>query len=221
MTIKIIDWGLINYNEAWKRQEELNVSLQNDVIGQFAGYLIFCEHPHVFTLGKNANANNLLVNVSFLDKIGASMVKTNRGGDITYHGPGQLVGYPVLNLNKLNLGIKKYVNLLEETIINVIAKYGITGERIDGATGVWIISDNNQSKICAIGIRCSRSVTMHGFALNVNTNLKYFEYINPCGFKDKGVTSVEQQIGRQIPVDEIKKDIIDNFSKIFNVKIIL
>jgi lipoyl(octanoyl) transferase len=199
MQIQFIDLGTKDYKETWDYQENLLKS----VMGQKAdnskkencGYLIFVEHPHVYTLGRNGESNNLLISEPFLKKINATYYKINRGGDITYHGPGQLVGYPIIDLDKLGIGVKEYIHKLEEVIMLTLEDFQIKATRLDGATGVWLdVGTPKARKICAIGVRVSRSVTMHGFAFNINTNLQYFNYINPCGFQDKGVTSLEKEL---------------------------
>lgn len=205
-----IDWGTIEYAQAWHQQEEIfNKILETKKLGQSTEALqkvILCEHPHVYTLGKSGAENNLLVNQAFLDSIQATFFKTNRGGDITYHGPGQLVGYPILDLENYHLGLKDYVHLIEESIIQTIAEYGIVGTRLEGATGVWLDVGTPQArKICAIGVKASRYVTMHGYALNVNTDLSYFNHINPCGFIDKGVTSIQKELQKEVAMSEVKK----------------
>ncbi|MCC8088186.1 MAG: lipoyl(octanoyl) transferase LipB [Rikenellaceae bacterium] len=215
--VLLIDQGTVDYREAWEGQKKLFARIQDG--GEF-NYLMLCEHPHVYTLGKSGDMNNLLVNEDFLHSVGATYFKTDRGGDITYHGYGQLVGYPILNLNNFGTGLKDYINKLEETVIRTVADYGITGRRLEGATGVWIEPDTaNARKICAIGVKASRFVTMHGFALNVNTDLKYFSYINPCGFVDKGVTSIRKEIGREADMAQVKKRYAGHFSDVFKCKI--
>ena len=206
-TIQYIDWGLIDYNEAWTKQEtmfsgsiekkEQNVPTEN--------YLVFCEHPHVYTLGKSGDEQNMLLNYIQLQAKNATFVHSNRGGDITYHGPGQVVGYPIFDLANFNLGLKQYIHNIEEAIIKMLASYNIKSTRLDGATGVWLdVGLSTCRKICAIGVRSSRYVTMHGFALNVNTELEYFNYINPCGFIDKGVTSMEKELGQKLDMEDLK-----------------
>ena len=211
MNKKIIykDLGNIDYAEAWDLQEKLFQEIiagKKDHLGtKTLDYLLFCEHPHVFTIGKSGSVNNLLINEQMLSAKGASLFNTNRGGDITYHGPGQIVGYPILDLESYGLGIRKYISLLEESIIVLLGEYGIISSSLDGASGVWLDADNaGARKICAIGVRSSRYVTMHGFAFNVNTNLEYFSYINPCGFMDKGVTSLEKELGAQQDIEKVK-----------------
>jgi len=201
------DWGLIDYNLAWKQQEELfNETISLKINQQTTqNTLVFCEHPHVYTLGKSGDEHNMLLDMIQLVAKDAIFVRTNRGGDITYHGPGQLVGYPIFDLANFGMGLKQYIYNIEQAIINVLVDYNIIATRLNGATGVWIDVDQpNCRKICAIGVRSSRYVTMHGFALNVNTMLEYFNYINPCGFIDKGVTSIEKETGRMIDMSELK-----------------
>ena len=200
--IRFEDLGRIDYQEAWDYQEErfdalVEFKRRQEYGERPAQYLLFCEHPHVYTLGKSGDEHNLLIRQEFLRKIQATYYKTNRGGDITYHGPGQLVAYPILDLEHLGMGLKAYISLLEAAIITLLEEYGIVAAQMEGATGVWIDADHpvKARKICAIGVRSGRHVTMHGLALNVNTNLDYFTYINPCGFETKGVTSMEKELG--------------------------
>lgn len=212
--MRFIDWGETDYQTAWQWQE----CLFNEKIAQKQNNLlpeqdfILCSHPHVYTLGKHAHDSNMLVSDDFLQEIGAKMYHIDRGGDITYHGPGQIVGYPILDLEQLGIGLKEYIFRIEEIIIRLIADYGLKGERIVGATGVWL--RNPDRKICAIGVRASRYVTMHGFALNVNTDLRYFTYINPCGFIDKGVTSLAKELGHPVDENEVKQKIYTLCSQI-------
>lgn len=216
------DWQLIDYATAWEKQKlifnalidkKLDSSLD---IKDHCQQVILCEHPHVYTLGHNGNATNLLANEAFLKKINATFFHIDRGGDITYHGPGQLVGYPILDIAELKLSLKDYVHLLEKSIIQTLAHYGITATRLQGATGVWLDIDKpTVRKICAIGIRASHYITMHGFALNVNTDLNYFQYINPCGFTDKGVTSIEKELNRKVEMEEVKTIYKKSFTEIF------
>jgi len=208
--MKFVDWQLIDYKIAWDNQEALfQKIIQTKKEAQDTHHLetvFLCEHPHVYTLGKNGQVNNLLINEDFLRRIDATFYKIDRGGDITYHGPGQLVGYPVLDLDNHGGSLKSYIYKMEEAIIQALAHYGIQGARLDGATGVWLAGNTlNARKICAIGVRASHFVTMHGFALNVNTDLTYFNYINPCGFTDKGVTSMQKELGRSVDMEEVKK----------------
>ena len=208
------DLGVIEYGEAWNYQEErfnLLVDYKRNPQGKdFPGqHLLFCEHPHVYTLGKSGDEANLLIREEFLKKIKATYFKTNRGGDITYHGPGQIVGYPIVDLETLGIGLKQYITLLEEAIIELLHNHGITATQMDGATGVWLDVDHpvKARKISAIGVRSSRFITMHGFALNVNTNLDYFTYINPCGFETKGVTSMEKELGGPLDFEQTKLEL--------------
>jgi lipoyl(octanoyl) transferase len=218
------DIGLCEYKQAWDLQEEelaKVIETKGDLNpGDFAGMLIFCEHPNVFTIGKSGQINNLLIDADFLQKINATYYKSNRGGDITYHGPGQIVGYPIFDLDKLKMGVKEYVHNLEEAIILTLADYNIKAVRLDGATGVWIDAGTpNTRKICAIGVRVSKAVTMHGFALNVNTDLNYFSYINPCGFVDKGVTSMEKELKMNLDIEQVKTNCKEKICKVFSLKI--
>jgi len=222
------DLGLIEYKDAWDYQEELfadyikikaiNRDLPENQQHEIEGNVLFCEHPHVYTLGKSGEQNNLLISDEFLKKINATYFKINRGGDITYHGPGQLVGYPIIDLERFHLQVKQYIANLEESIILMLQEYGITSGRLQGATGVWLDADNSKArKICAIGVKASRFITMHGFALNVNTNLEYFNYINPCGFVDKGVTSMEKELGRRLEMEEVKTILKSKMEKVFGM----
>lgn len=204
------DWGLKEYNEAWQEQEKLfTATLALKQKGEpTSNYLVFCEHPHVYTLGKSGDEHNLLINYIQLQAKNASFVQTNRGGDITYHGPGQIVGYPIVDLENFGIGLRRYIELLEESIIEFLALYGLKGDRLAGATGVWLDSDTPKArKICAIGVRSSRYVTMHGFALNISTDLSYFTHINPCGFTDKGVTSLTNETGTVIDFERAKEQL--------------
>ena len=214
--ITFVDLGLEDYQKAWDYQEALFNRIITYKKTDGAGSrpdntLIFCEHPHVYTLGKSGDEHNLLIRKDFLEEINASYYKTNRGGDITYHGPGQIVGYPVIDLELFGLGLKRYIELLEDSIIELLERYGIASSHLEGATGVWIDADHpvKARKVCAIGVRSSRYVTMHGFALNVNTDLNYFAYINPCGFDNKGVTSMEKELGRAQDFAKIKEELRD------------
>jgi len=217
MKMKFTDWKIIDYKEAWNKQESLfQEIIQAKKEGkdtQDLEAVFMCEHPHVYTLGKNGQLNNLLINDIFLKKIDATFYRIDRGGDITYHGPGQLVVYPIFDLDAFHLGLKSYIHLLEEAIIRLLADYGIKAERLEGATGVWLDVDTPQKarKICAIGVKTSRYVTMHGLALNINTDLNYFRFINPCGFVDKGVTSMQKELGREIDLNIVKKQLLEIF----------
>lgn len=221
------DLGLIPFSEAWDYQRKLlssiletkslNTDLPHCEEIQQHHYLLFCEHPHVFTLGKSGKENNLLVNEHFLRQKGAEFYKIDRGGDITYHGPGQIVGYPIFDLEAFGIGVKQYVHNIEESIIRTLDHYAIKGERLAGATGVWLDTDKpgKARKICAIGVKVSRSVTMHGFAFNINTNLDYYSFINPCGFTDKGVTSLQNELGHEIAMTKVKQILLKSFQEVF------
>ena len=205
------DLGIIEYKAAWDYQEKLFAEKLKKKINHepLENHLLFCEHPHVYTLGKSGSENNLLVNNKMLQSLNVSFFKTNRGGDITYHGPGQIVGYPILDLENFGLGVRTYIGLLEQSIINILEEYNIAGKRLPGATGVWLDPDipGRTRKICAIGVKASRHITMHGFAFNVNTDLKFFEMINPCGFTDKTVTSLEKEMGEKLEFEKVKKKV--------------
>ena len=222
------DLGVKDYKETWDYQESVFQSIIDVKTGKshdgetespVSNRLIFVEHPHVYTLGKSGSENNLLLNYIQLQAAAASFYKTNRGGDITYHGPGQIVGYPIFNLENLKLGIREYIYKLEEAIILTLKEYDIQGERSDGATGVWLDTGipAKSRKICAIGVRASRYVTMHGFALNVNTDLEYFNHINPCGYTDRGVTSIQNELGEKINFEEAKRITKQSIEKVFNI----
>lgn len=233
------DWGLIDYKEAWDKQEAifadtvaLKIALRNKQLA-LAGtvddeeytptpnHLIFCEHPHVYTLGKSGKAEHLLLDEQGLKEKGAVYYPINRGGDITYHGPGQVVSYPILDLDNFFTDIHLYLRTLEEAVILTLADYGLTAGRYPGYTGVWFDADNeNARKICALGVRCSRWVTMHGLAFNVNPNLDYFKNIVPCGIDDKAVTSMQKELGREVEINEVKKILKHHISVLFNMEII-
>ncbi len=200
--VRKIDVGVMPYGEGL----ELQRAYFDEVLNGGSSTLMIVEHPHVYTLGKSGKENNLLISDEFMARIGAEYYKTDRGGDITYHGYGQLVVYPILNLGEMALGLRRYIELLEEVIIETAGQYGIVSGRVSGATGVWIDGDKPSArKIAAIGVRASRGVTMHGIAMNVTTDLNYFSHINPCGMADKGVTSMQKE-GAQVTLDEIKRD---------------
>ncbi|MEO7768993.1 MAG: lipoyl(octanoyl) transferase LipB [Ferruginibacter sp.] len=184
-----------------------------------AHYLLLCEHPPVYTLGKSGRQQNILISEAEMEQKGIQFFKTNRGGDITFHGPMQIVGYPIIDLEKFYTDIGRYLRELEEVIIRTLAEYAITGKRSKGETGVWIDPDTpgKERKICAMGVRCSRWITMHGFALNVNTDLSYFENIIPCGIENKKVTSMEKELNAVVDLQEVKEKIQRNFEKVFNV----
>lgn len=223
ININYIDWHLIDYKEAWNKQEIIFNKKVLEKINNPSNLLeqdfIVCEHPHVYTLGLHGKENNLLISDEFLKKINATYYKTNRGGDITYHGFGQIVGYPILDIEVLGLSLKNYIWTIEEMVILTMRDYNIFCERLDGATGVWIDSKTPKArKICAIGVKASRYITMHGYALNVNTDLKYFNYINPCGFVDKGVTSMKKELGKKIDSEEVKNKLYNYFVELVNKK---
>lgn len=225
------DIGIKDYKETWDFQEELfngiikikeyNRLQPPEIQKVTPNYLLFVEHPHVYTLGKSGSENNLLVTNSELKARNVSFYKIDRGGDITYHGPGQIVGYPLLDLESFPFGLNKYVYFLEESIIKTLKGYNITAGRLEGATGVWIDPENAERarKICAIGIRASRWVTMHGFAFNINTQLEYFKYINPCGLTGKKVTSLQKELECKINIEEVKTKLKANIEKIFGIKL--
>lgn len=228
--IYYLDLGLSEYGETWQKQEKL----MGEIIGQklaaltlpgggpslTPGYLLFVEHPAVYTLGKSGEAHNLLISSTQLAEKNASFYKTNRGGDITFHGPGQLVGYPILDLENFDMGLRQYIYSLEETVIRALARFGISSSRDRQATGVWLDAGlPSARKICAIGVKSSRHVTMHGFALNVNTDLEYFRYIHPCGLMDRGVTSMEKELGGKVDFDLVKKTVLSSFLEIFDAKV--
>lgn len=230
MEHKIIykDLGLIRFQEAWDYQTSLfeqvidlkRMNHDLPLCEQTANfnYLLFCEHPHVYTLGKSGSESNLLINQEVLKQKGAEFFKIDRGGDITYHGPGQIVGYPIFDLEAMSIGLKEYIHKMEEVIIQVLEKYNIIATRLEGATGVWLDVEIPQKarKICAIGVKSSRYVTMHGFAFNVNTDLEFYHYINPCGFVDKGVTSMQKELGREIDMEDVKALLKDAFAETFS-----
>lgn len=212
------DWGQIEYKTAWERQKQIAERIIADKIAHKAtvSQVVFCEHPNVYTLGKNGKISNLLINESFLQSIHASFFHIDRGGDITYHGEGQIVGYPILDLEAFHLSLKQYIFNIEELVIRTLGEYGITAERLQGATGVWIDSGKDTArKICAIGVHASRHVTTHGFALNVNTDLRYYDYINPCGFTNKGVTSMEKELGHKVNMADVKERLRERFAEVF------
>ncbi len=223
------DIGLIEYRKAWDFQE----SLFNKILDiksknrnenkrlKTENHLVFCEHPHVYTLGNSGNQDNLLVNESYLKARGASFYKTNRGGDITYHGPGQIVGYPIFDLDTFFNDIGKYLRFLEESVILTLKEYGIQGERSSGETGVWIdVGKPTARKICALGIKTSRWVSMHGFALNINTDLSYFDSIIPCGISNKQVTSLKQELGENADIEKVKSYLKKNISAVFDLSLV-
>lgn len=215
------DLGRIEYEKALERQTvAFNALLEAKAQGRTGeNRLFFCEHQPVLTIGKSGKDTNLLIPKELLVQRGISFYHINRGGDITYHGPGQLVCYPILNLEEFHLGLKEYVHLLEEAVIRVCASYGIEAGRLEKATGVWLEGSTPRArKICAIGVRSSHYVTMHGLALNVNTDLRYFSYIHPCGFIDKGVTSLRQELKHEVPMDEVKQRLEGELNRLLNEK---
>ena len=219
------DLGLIRYKDAWDYQEKLFAEMMRRKLSggkSFPGYLLFCEHQPVFTLGKSGSKENLLIDEQMLAQRGTEFYIINRGGDITFHGPGQIVGYPILDLEQFNLGIKTYIWKLEEAVILLLKDYGITAGRLSGATGVWIDPDSPAvpRKICAIGVKAGRHITMHGFAFNVNTDLSFYQYINPCGFVDKGVTSMEKELGEQQDIERVKDLLKKSLENILRVSVI-
>lgn len=242
------DWGLTDYQQAWERQETLfadtvktKLAIRNKEIamaelvhsGEDAAafgveptertknYLVFCEHPHVYTLGKSGKASNLLLNEEQLKEKNATYYAINRGGDITYHGPGQIVSYPILDLDNFFTDIHLYLRTLEEAVILTLAHYGLTAGRYPGYTGVWFDADNERArKICALGVRCSRWVTMHGLAFNVNPDLDYFKNIVPCGIDDKDVTSMQRELGYAVDINEVKKNLMHHISVLFDMEVL-
>ncbi|MDQ0477734.1 lipoyl(octanoyl) transferase LipB [Chryseobacterium sp. MDT2-18] len=233
-TLHFQELGLMDYEPAFEFQEKLMkeiIALKLENRGQpdeiqhiTPNYLLFVEHPHVYTIGKSGDEHNMLANAKKLEEINATFVKTNRGGDITYHGFGQIVGYPILDLDNFKSDIFLYMRNLEEVIIRVIAEYGLKGERSEGETGVWLdVGKPYARKICAMGVKTSKWVTMHGLALNVNTDLRYFEYIIPCGIKDKAVTSLQRELEREFSpqeMDEVKEKIKKHFCEVFEAEIV-
>ena len=226
-TIKLTDLGFKDYKEVWEYQSQLLEEIvatktenrKNQIQKSTQNHFLFVEHPHVYTLGKSGDLSNLLLNELQLAAKGATFYKINRGGDITYHGPGQIVGYPILDLENFFTDIHKYLRLLEETIILTLADFGLQGERSPGETGVWLdVGTPFVRKICAMGIRSSRWVTMHGFALNANVDLGYFDNIIPCGIRGKAVTSMEVELGQKVDLKAIKSKILKHFMQLFEVE---
>lgn len=230
--VGFIHLGTVDYKMAWDYQEELfsaiiNEKLENRNLSENEqkptnNYLIFCDHPHVYTLGKSGHESNLLLNEDGLKEHDVSFYKINRGGDITYHGPGQIVGYPIFDLENFFTDIHKYLRLLEEAVILTLKDYQLDSGRIPGLTGVWLDYEKriNPRKICAIGVKTSRWVTMHGFAFNVNTNLDYFNYIIPCGIQDKAVTSLEKELGQKMNKGEVEEKLLDHLRALFEFELI-
>jgi len=230
--IEYKDIGVRDYKETWDYQAEIFDKLVSSKKGdnpdsvsggeKLPGALIFVEHPHVYTLGKSGSENNLLLDYIQLKAKEALFYRIDRGGDITYHGPGQIVGYPIFDLDAINIGLKEYIYRIEEAIIKTLAEYGLKASRLEGGTGVWLDPEiaGKARKICAIGVKVSKYVTMHGFAFNVNTNLEYFNYINPCGFTDKGVTSLENELGGIQDFESVKDRVKRNLEDIFDLEVI-
>lgn len=228
--VRYEDIGLKDYKETWDYQATIfkvitdgKKELQDEKPGvenKIPGTLIFVEHPNVFTLGKSGSEDNLLLNYIQLKANNAVFYRIDRGGDITYHGPGQIVGYPIFDLEMIGIGLKEYIHRLEESVIRTVGEYGIKGSRLEGGTGVWLDPEVKGSarKICAIGVKASRYVTMHGFAFNVNTDLSYFNYIHPCGFTDKGVTSLERELGLKQDMIEVKGVLRDKIREVFDLE---
>ena len=227
--VRFEDLGLIEYKKCWDYQEALfadilavkstNKKIKNKE--KTANHLIFCEHPHVYTLGKSGNKKNLLVNEESLKNRGATFYKINRGGDITYHGPGQIVGYPILDLDNFFTDIHKYLRFMEEAVILTLREYGLESDRSKGETGVWLdVGTKKARKICALGVKSSRWVTMHGFAFNVNSDLSYFGAIVPCGIRDKQVTSLEKELGEKRNIEEVKNKLKTHLIRLFEMEII-
>lgn len=223
--------GLVDYQEAWDYQEKLfadtiQLKIENRKLPEAEqqitpNYLLFCQHPHVYTLGKSGDLEHLLLDERALAEKHAKFYKINRGGDITYHGPGQIVAYPILDLDNFFTDIHRYLRYLEEAVILTLADYGLEAGRIEGLTGVWLdhIEQKNPRKICAMGVKSSRWVTMHGLAFNVNSDLQYFEYIVPCGIKDKAVTSLEKELGEQQNIQEVEEKLRTHLVKLFEMEL--
>jgi len=229
--VHFMDWGLVPYQQAWDQQESIfkvaaDLKFERRLSGAvdekpIEHHLIFCEHPPVYTLGKSGKIENLLLNQEELEAVHAQFFPINRGGDITYHGPGQLVGYPIFDLEQFYTDIHLYLRNLEEAIILTLAEYGIKAGRYEGYTGVWIDADlPSARKICAMGVRCSRWITMHGFAFNVNTDLSFFKHIVPCGIDDKDVTSIQRELGHEVDMNELKKRLKAKLSSVFNIELV-
>ena len=230
--VKFQDLGQMDYQQCWDYQEELfGTAVQQKIENRRhpeneevipANHLLFVEHPHVYTLGKSGSLDNLLLNEEQLKEVSATFYKINRGGDITYHGPGQIVGYPILDLDQFFTDIHKYLRYLEEAVIRTLAEYGVEASRFEGYTGVWLDSDDEEKarKICAMGVRCSRWVTMHGLAFNINSDLNYFGHIIPCGIDDKAVTSLQHELGRPVDMQEAKDRLQKHLADLFEMEYI-
>jgi len=231
-TVLFKDLGLVDYKQTWDYQESLLGAIvaaklaardnSESAFNPTHHHLLFCEHPHVYTLGKSGKEDHLLLDEQQLSQNNAVFYKINRGGDITYHGPGQIVGYPILDLDRFFNDIHRYLRYLEEAVIRTLADYGLKASRIEKLTGVWVDADNPATarKICAFGVRCSRWVTMHGFAFNVNVNLDYFNHIIPCGISDKAVTSLNKELGREMDMEEVKDKLKKHLSDVFQFELI-
>jgi lipoyl(octanoyl) transferase len=229
--VEFRDIGLVDYQQAWEYQEQLfadvvavkvrNRDLPPDTQAPTPNYLVFCQHPHVYTLGKSGKAEHLLLGTEELDQKQARYYKINRGGDITYHGPGQLVGYPILDLDNFFTDIHRYMRMLEEGIILTLADFGLNAGRIEGLTGVWLdyLEQRHPRKICAMGVKSSRWVTMHGFALNVNTDLTYFGHIVPCGIQDKAVTSMAAELGQPVELADVARRLKAHLAALFGMEL--
>ena len=219
----------MGYSECWDLQRSLfdcvldakrTGEVADNLLGHEAGWLLLVEHNPVYTLGKSGKDENMLVSEAYLRSIGAEFFHIDRGGDVTFHGPGQIVGYPILDLEQLGIGLREYIDSIEEAIIGVCREWGIEAGRVAGASGVWIDGDTSRArKICAIGVKSSRYVTMHGFALNVATDLKYFNHINPCGFVDRGVTSLERELGHEVDFEQVKTQVVKHLSEKLKIEI--
>jgi len=218
--MEFTNWGVIDYADAWEKQKVLfNERVQaKTFMNDLPDIAIFCEHPHVFTLGKSGENDNLLASNQQLKDNDVSFVKTDRGGDITYHGPGQIVAYPIFDLDHFQIGLRQYIHNLEEAVILFLSDFDLNGQRMEGATGVWLDVEvpERTRKICAIGVKCSRFVTMHGLALNINTDLSYYNFINPCGFTDKGVTSLERETKMNQDMDFCRANLSKKILQVFN-----
>lgn len=224
MKVGYKDLGTMPYKDCWQLQQSLFESRleqrRRGEQGEDCGIILTVEHTPVYTLGKSGKQSNMLISQAYLESLGAEFFHIDRGGDITFHGPGQIVCYPILDIEKLGIGLRRYIEILEQAVIETVAHYGIKAERLEGATGVWICdrgadgTPQNWRKICAIGVRASHFVTMHGLALNVSTDLKWFTMINPCGFTDKGVTSISKEIGKDVDFEEVKQLLVQTLTKL-------
>ncbi len=224
MKVGYKDLGTMPYKDCWQLQQSLFESRleqrRRGEQGEYCGTILTVEHTPVYTLGKSGKQSNMLIPQAYLESLGAEFFHIDRGGDITFHGPGQIVCYPILDIEKLDIGLRRYIEILEQAVIETVAHYGIKAERLEGATGVWICdrgadgTPQNWRKICAIGVRASHFVTMHGLALNVSTDLKWFTMINPCGFTDKGVTSISKEIGKDVDFEEVKQLLVQTLTKL-------